>query len=431
MSEMFGKVKYLLLVFMVLVFTTDYSLAQEEGAAIFKANCATCHSPGARRGTGPGLQGFWDRIPGGDDAGKTKWYLNWVKNSATIVNSGKDPYINKLYKEYGSVMTPQPHLSDEELLAVKEYIITYEPPVDVADSGGKQNPFIPVKEKTDYTTMLWLVSLAIIFIILVSALGSIKNSLQKSIAVKDDKEFKEPLPFPKNLLNWFANHKLQTGLLIILVAFIAFMQLYYSLMSVGVYQGYKPEQPIKFSHAIHAGENGISCIYCHHSAEKSAHSGIPSVNVCMNCHKGIQKGTWTGTEEIAKIYEASGFNPETGKYDGEQKPIKWIRIHNLPDLAYFNHSQHVTVGEIECQTCHGPVEEMHELYQYSELTMGWCINCHRETEVAGLAASDDEGEVAKNPYYQKMFNELRAQHKDVEVFQVEDIGGLECSKCHY
>lgn len=430
MLNIYSKLKLYSSLFLLILFTGYYANAQD-GAALFKANCATCHSPGERRGTGPGLQGFWDRIPGGDEEGKKQWFLNWVKNSAEIVSSGKDPYINKLYKDYGSVMTPQPHLSDDELMAIKEYVVTYQPPVQ-DQASGKQNPFAPKKESLDVTTLYWLFALLLIFVILISALGSIRKSLQKAIDKKNDVPSKEDLSFPKNLFHWMGTHKLQTGLIILLLVTIGVLKLYYVLMDVGVYQGYAPVQPIKFSHAIHAGENGINCVYCHHSAERGKTAGIPSVNVCMNCHKGIQEGTWTGTEEISKIYEAAGFDPSNGTYDpSKQKPIKWVRIHNLPDLAYFNHSQHVVVGEIECQTCHGPVEEMHVLEQHSPLTMGWCIDCHRETEVAGLQASSENEEKAKNGYYQTMFEQLRAKHKDVEVFQVEDIGGLECSKCHY
>jgi len=420
MYQIVSRVGAILCLYLIGTFGS-FDLNAQDGATLFKNNCANCHSPGAKKLTGPGLQGFWDRIPGGDDVGKTAWYINWVKNSGTIINSGKDSYINKLYAEYNNYpMTAQPHLSDDELLAIKEYIVTYVPPVETAGSGTVNNPFIEVEEPFLGKEEQWLIGIALLFLILTLSLGSIKKTLQASI---DDKEgvIRIERKFPKNLFYWMGTHKLEAGLLILLLTLIGLVKLYYGAMSIGVYQGYQPEQPIKFSHAIHAGENGISCVYCHHSAEKGKHSGIPSVNVCMNCHKGIQEGTWTGTEEISKIYEAAGYNVETGRYENEEKPIEWVRVHNLPDLAYFNHSQHVVVGGIECQTCHGPVEEMTEMYQHAELTMGWCINCHRETEV----------KMEGNGYYDKMLGELKAKHRGVEVFKVEDIGGLECSKCHY
>ena len=194
-----------------------------------------------------------------------------------------------------------------------------------------------------------------------------------------------------------------------------------SLSGIGVTQNYQPEQPIAFSHKIHAGDNGIDCNYCHYTARLSKHAGIPSLNVCMNCHTYINEGTLTGKEEINKIYAAIGFDPNTRTYipDYEQKPVEWIRIHNLPDLAYFNHSQHVNVAGVECQTCHGPIEEMDEVYQYSKLTMGWCINCHRETEVD-----------TDNPYYHDLHKEWIDKYHGEEV-TVDMIGGRECAKCHY
>jgi hypothetical protein len=160
---------------------------------------------------------------------------------------------------------------------------------------------------------------------------------------------------------------------------------------------------------LHAGEYGIECEYCHSGATKSKNAWIPSANVCMNCHKLINEGPKYGTEEIQKIYDAIGFDPATKQYiEGyEQKPIEWVRIHNLPDHAYFNHAQHVVVGGLECQTCHGPIEEMEVVYQYSTLGMGWCINCHREEKVKTLGKENPEG------------------------LTVEDMGGLDCARCHY
>jgi hypothetical protein len=211
--------------------------------------------------------------------------------------------------------------------------------------------------------------------------------------------------------------------LTILVAVVFFQQLYVGLSGVSVETGYQPTQPIKFSHELHAGQNEIDCNYCHSGARKSKHSNIPSADVCMNCHMYIQEGPKYGTEEIGKIYAAIGFDPETSSYiEGyDEKPIKWVRIHKLPDLAYFNHAQHVTAGNIECQTCHGPIEEMVEVYQYSPLTMGWCINCHRETKV----------DVESNDYYKEMHTKLKEKYGPNAEITVEMIGGLECGKCHY
>jgi hypothetical protein len=204
------------------------------------------------------------------------------------------------------------------------------------------------------------------------------------------------------------------------------------LSQIGIDQGYEPVQPIHYSHRIHAGDNGIDCKYCHSSARVSKHSGIPSLNVCMNCHKsiyevapethqeGLREYGVDYNEEIKKLYAAVGWDDAEQKYTGETKPVKWVRIHNLPDFVYFNHSQHVSVAGVECQKCHGPVEEMEVMYQHAPLTMGWCINCHRETNVA----------VKDNAYYEKIHDELSKKY-GVENLTAAQMGGLECGKCHY
>ena len=194
-----------------------------------------------------------------------------------------------------------------------------------------------------------------------------------------------------------------------------------ALAGIGISQGYKPEQPIKFSHKLHAGQNGISCVYCHSGALKSKHANIPSVNVCMNCHKYVQEGPVYGKEEISKIYAALDYDPDTQEYGPNQKPVQWIRIHNLPDLAYLNHAQLFVVGKIECQTFHGPIEQMEVVEQHSPLTMGWCIECHRETEVC----------MEGNEYYTGLHEKLKEKYGADSKITVEHIGGLECARCHY
>jgi hypothetical protein len=182
------------------------------------------------------------------------------------------------------------------------------------------------------------------------------------------------------------------------------------LYSIGIQQDYSPTQPIAYSHKVHAGDYQIECEYCHTGAATSRQANIPSANVCMNCHSAIVKiiGADGPSEEIQKIYDAVENN----------KPIEWVRVHNLPDFAYFNHAQHFKVGNIECQDCHGPIETMEVVRQHSTLTMGWCIDCHRETVIQ-----------TDNAYY----DQLIELHKTVskEDMVVADIGGLECSKCHY
>ena len=197
-------------------------------------------------------------------------------------------------------------------------------------------------------------------------------------------------------------------------------------MNIGVYQGYKPEQPIAFSHTVHAGAQKIDCNYCHSSARNSKTAGIPAASVCMNCHTYIQKGAITGTAEIDKIYASIGFDPTSQSYTAEQtEPLKWIKVHNLPDHVYFNHSQHVTVGKVACQTCHGPVETMDVLEQFAPLTMGWCVNCHRDTKVSM------EGNGYYDEIHSRLPEELKEQMLKDGKLTVSELGGIECSKCHY
>jgi hypothetical protein len=181
---------------------------------------------------------------------------------------------------------------------------------------------------------------------------------------------------------------------------------------LGRQQYYSPDQPIAFSHKVHAQDNKIDCRYCHFTVDESKHAGIPPTQLCMNCHNVVKEGTHTGTEEIAKIYESI----ESGK------PIEWIRVHNLPDHAYFNHAQHVNVGQLDCTECHGEVENMDRIVQVEDLSMGWCINCHRKTEVQFL---DNEFYA----HYQELHDKLKSG--EIRRITVNTIGGNECQKCHY
>lgn len=170
----------------------------------------------------------------------------------------------------------------------------------------------------------------------------------------------------------------------------------------GNHEGYQPSQPIAFSHRLHAGEMQISCFYCHAGAESSRHAGIPAASTCMNCHKFVtaplgalrQEDALSSKEhrrprpivspEIQKIYDALALNSQMAP-DPQKiaKPIEWTRIYRLPDFAYFNHSAHLNVG-VDCQTCHGPVETMEHVRQVPDLTMGWCVNCHRSAAEKGI-----------------------------------------------
>jgi cytochrome c2 len=375
------------------------------GKTLFNGQCAACHKLDKKL-IGPALGKVTERRT-------TEWLYAWIKDNQALRESGDADAI-AIYEEYnGSVMTAFPGLSNEDIDDILAYTIEGSKPKVLPP--GETVPLVVAE--ADNSLLLYILGGILIF--LVFLLTRVKNTLKIVQGEGTTNLSQDVNIFTRTALK---NPKIVT-VLTILVAVVFFQQLYTGLLGVNVETGYQPTQPIKFSHELHAGQNEIDCNYCHSGARKSKHSNIPSADVCMNCHMYIQEGPKYGTEEIGKIYAAIGFDPETSSYiEGyEEKPIKWVRIHKLPDLAYFNHSQHVTAGNIECQTCHGPIEEMVEVYQYSPLTMEWCINCHRETKV----------DVESNDYYKEMHTKLKEKYGPNAEITVEMIGGLECGKCHY
>jgi len=373
------------------------------GESLFKANCTSCHylGPEEKKLIGPGLNKdiFEEHTE--------EWLLKWIRNSAEVIESG-DKVANKLYEEYNkAVMTAFPHFSNDDIRNILAYI--KEGP---SEAFAEVSELVIDKNNTSSKSTYYIIFSLLLFNIIL--LIYVKNTLKDAAGIQRK-------GLLMSALSWA---KVNPAVLIffsILLVFSGMKGCWNSLSTIGIAQNYQPEQPIAFSHKIHAGENGIDCNYCHHTARSSKHAGIPSVNVCMNCHTYINEGATTGKEEINKIYAAVGFDPATRTYipDYEPQPVEWVRVHNLPDLAYFNHAQHVNVAGVECKTCHGPIEEMDEVYQHSKLTMGWCINCHRETEI------DTE-----NPYYHDLHDKWLDKYHGEEI-TVDMIGGLECAKCHY
>ncbi len=409
----------------LLTFSTSLK-AQEgdpvKGKSLYNANCAACHKLDSKM-TGPALRNVETRLQETEGLGR-EWLNSWIRNSAGMIKSG-DAYANKIYKEYnGTAMTAFPTLSDQDISDILAYTaeepaVAAAPPTD--PSGQTQETGTPNK--------LILGALALLFGLLAMALILVRRTLNSFADAKgvDVAAREKSTPIWKAFVQ---NQFLVLVTVIILLLASAYFVFGY-LSQIGIDQGYEPVQPIHYSHRIHAGDNGIDCKYCHSSARVSKHSGIPSLNICMNCHKSIAEvapetlaeGQEFGVDynaEIQKLYAAVGWNQADQSYTGESQPVKWIRIHNLPDFAYFNHSQHVMVGGIECQTCHGPVQEMEVMYQFSPLTMGWCINCHRETNV----------KVEDNAYYTKIHEQLSKKY-GVDKLTVAQMGGLECGKCHY
>ena len=410
----------------IMVFMFTSGLQAQDGAKLFKQNCAVCHASHTdQRLTGPGLKGLFDRAPKGD------WLAKWILNNEKLIKSG-DAYANKIYNEYGkAAMTVfEGQLNDKDVAAILDFIKAPLPEAPKAGpvAGGPAGESV---EETRGIEPLYLILASIVILaILLGALRGIRTSLQNTANRIEGKEELPEMSFWQEVRSWMSGHRRLVGVFSIILVFVGMKSCWDACYDIGVYydwetqKGYKPEQPIKFSHKLHAGDNEIACQYCHSSVEKSRHAGIPSVNICMNCHKGIQKGPQYGETEIAKIYQAAGFDPSNGSYDqSKQNPLKWIKVHNLPDHVYFNHSQHVVVGKIDCATCHGDLKNMTVAEQKAPLTMRWCVDCHRKTEVA----------MKDNPYYDRLHKALKEKYAgqyDVK-FTVEKIGGLECAKCHY
>jgi mono/diheme cytochrome c family protein len=391
----------------------------DAGKALFNANCAACHKLDAKM-TGPALRGVSARH-------SREWLQKWIPNSKGLIASG-DAEALKIYNEYNKVAMNQfPQLS----VADVDNIIAYtDTPAAAPVALAARNTATASSSEGGTSNNLVLGLLGIVLAILVTMLFMVNNVLNK-IAKKNGIEVVQK---EKSLPIWKAFAKNQF-LILVTVIFMLLSSAYFVygyLSQIGVDKGYAPIQPIHYSHKIHAGENKIECKYCHSSARVSKHSGIPSLNVCMNCHKqiaefvGSKDSTYVEyskefyTAEIQKLYDAVGWDKTNQKYTGKTKPVKWVRIHNLPDFVYFNHSQHVKVAGVECQTCHGPVETYEIQRQFAPLTMGWCINCHRETNV----------KVEGNGYYTKIHEELSKKY-GVDKLTAAQMGGLECGKCHY
>ncbi|MFC4231923.1 c-type cytochrome [Parasediminibacterium paludis] len=401
----------------LMAFSCVNTASAQDGKALFSANCASCHAVNKRL-TGPALAGVEDRWPD-----KAKLHA-WIRNNQAFLKTG-DKYANDLYNEYGKVgMSIFQNFTDKEIDAILAYIKSV--PADGAKGGGGTTVADPAGSSSDNSILFGILTLvlAVVALILLQVNGNLKK-------LSDDKEgvpAAEPIAFWKN--------KAYIAVVIVLLFIVGGYYTTMGAIGLGRSKDYQPEQPIYYSHKVHAGINQINCQYCHIGVYQGKQATLPSVNVCMNCHMAINeyKGDKiinedgvevNGTAEIKKLYKYAGF--EEGKpWDANKaKPIEWVRIHNLPDHVYFNHAQHVNAGKVACQTCHGEIQKMSEVKQYSNLSMGWCINCHRETKVQ----FKDNGFYS---IYEKYHADLKSGKIDsTKGITVEKIGGTECQKCHY
>lgn len=454
---------------------SSVSNAQDKGKAIFEKNCAVCHKLTDEKLVGPGLKGITERR-------EKAWLKKFIPASQDMVKSGDKLAVQVFNENMKIPMPDHKFLTDEDLDQLIAYIENYKPAeavkvtVDITKKDGFFRDEIVRGERLfsgvlpfEKGTTLNCVSCHAI--VATDSLNFNPSAVDLAKAWKDpnginlyqvlrepsstkmadvhkglqlsDKEIydisaflsevgKEGMvwekTFPARLLLflllgllmalaladliWFRKVKYKiVHILIIIVGLGVHGTLaVQEATNLGRTQNYMPDQPIKFSHKVHAGQNKIDCEYCHSIASYSKSAGIPSANLCMNCHKVVTSGTRSGKFEISKISKAI----ESGK------PIEWVRIHKLPDHAFFSHAQHVGAGKVKCQECHGAVETMDLVKQVSDLSMGWCVNCHRTT---GIQATE-------NKYYES-FKALHEEAKAGKKITAERLGGIDCSKCHY
>jgi mono/diheme cytochrome c family protein len=404
-----------------LLLSTHQSFAAPDGKTLFQNNCASCHNP-LKDATGPALQNADKNWP------DPEWGHRWVHNPSGMIASG-DKHANELFAKYKpTVMTAFPNLSNEDIDAVIKYVNEYKAPT-AAPAGGASATSGAEEDNS------WLYTIiTVVLLVLAIILWRVNAGLKRVVQEKEGQLVEKEIPIYR--------HKFWIAAGVILLTCLLGYWMVNGAIEMGRQQNYQPKQPIFYSHKVHAGINQINCLYCHAGAEKSKHAMVPSTNICMNCHKQIgeytgekehelkdaEGHTINGTQQIQELYKYAGWDPAKKDYRRDAKgnilatAPQWVKIHNLPDHVYFNHSQHVKVGQIQCQRCHGNIEEMDEVYQSAPLSMGWCINCHRQTQV----------KFAENNYY-SIFEKYHKEIKDGkrDGVTVEDIGGVECQKCHY
>ncbi|WP_448701189.1 c-type cytochrome [Mucilaginibacter sp. AW1-3] len=387
-----------------------------KGEALFKQKCSSCHKLDVRM-TGPALGPLVTAET--DD----KWLTHWIQNNQALIKAN-DPKAMKIYNEFNQAgMTVFTELTDGDVANIIGYVRDQwkkDQAKPKENAGGAA-----AADSGPSSLVIWgLIGVIVIAFIVILVLNKVIASLERLVLARKDipvealtEGVDEEAEKRKATIKKLLKNKKLVGFFVVCCVIAGGTWQWVTLWNTNVHTGYQPVQPIKYSHELHAGIMKIDCQYCHSGAYKSKNASIPSLNVCMNCHKTVK----TESPEIHKIYDALGYDPATQKYDSTKaRPIQWVRIHNLPDFAYFNHSQHVKVGKVKCQTCHGPIETMKEVYQYSPLTMKWCIQCHKRTDV------DYKG----NAYYEKMVD-VHEKIKRGEKVTEASMGGLECGKCHY
>jgi mono/diheme cytochrome c family protein len=430
----------------VFVFGAFDGFAQD-GEALFKQKCATCHQP-HKDGTGPKLFKVRDKWASGGakDGSIYQWVANWSAAAAA------DPYAAQVSQTKATAMSQFPEFAgkQKDVEAIFDYIDAQPDPAAVpadgaapADGGATS---VEATEEEGGLGWVWII-LGVIFVVIIMAVGGVRRQLNVATRESEGKSTNEHMSFTEEFKVWAWKNKRYVGIISLVMVISLVVSLFLSLYSIGVVEEYQPSQPIAFPHDIHAGKNGIDCKYCHNTVGKSKTASIPSVNVCMNCHKQISGNTPAQQEQIKKIYEAAGWDGQA--YTGKTKEIVWNKVHVLPDHVYFNHSQHVTVGGVDCKQCHGdmtkqnatarvvPVSELNAIegnvkLTRATLTMGWCIECHGEKEIAS-GSLDSKGDGYYNEIHNRLLKDKKLYGKYLEdkKITVKELGGWECAKCHY
>lgn len=434
-----------LFAFLCVTFFIQHTLFAQ-GEALFKSKCASCHQI-HKNGTGPMLSGARQRWA---DAGEADLIVKWVQNNAALRASGASKRAAAVFKEYaGAQMTVFSDLTDDQVNQILDYVDAQpkEDPAKADSKGGVADPNAPTtEEENGGVGIIWLI-MAVLFVVIILSVGGVRRQLK--VASTGDEKYNQ-LTYWEEFKSTAWKYRGISGLVGLVITIALLVIVFKSLYSINIMEDYQPSQPIAFPHSRHAGENGIDCKYCHNSVTKSKHAGIPTVNVCMNCHKQISGEGKPFAGEIKKIYAAAGWNPNikpAGGYNGKTSPIIWNKVHVLPDHVYFNHSQHVVVGGVDCKQCHGdmtqmkdavkvqPIEELNKIegnikLSRATLTMGWCIECHAAKEVV---IGD-----GKNAYYDEIHARLKKNKALYKKYlsndgklTVNELGGWECAKCHY
>jgi len=432
----------------------------KKGESVFKANCTSCHALDYKM-TGPALKGI-------TSTQSEDWLVKWILNNKKLRDAG-DKSALAIYNEYNQAQMNifEGILTEGDVKDVLSYLKTAsDATAKVAAAGGGGGGTgggsggASSDSSSTWVSVGGLVLVIFVLFLVIGILNRVIKTLEgllnrqqrlgtgtgavgsgasgvpgtpgylpaageEGIAADGSRNLEHtgPKKDPFEGVKKLARNR-QFIVLVLLMTTVSLVVLSWDqMLSIGITKGYQPIQPIAYSHQLHAGQLKIACQYCHGGAYKSKYAGIPSANICMNCHAAVQlREKYNGkvSPEIAKIYTALDYNPDTKVFGQEKKPIQWVVIHQLQDFVYFNHSQHVRVGGIQCQRCHGPIQTMKQVYQYSPLTMSWCINCHRQTKV------NSEG----NGYYDKMLA-MHNEFKHGQKVTVAQMGGIECSKCHY